>query len=125
MTVYLVRYLRILSNITDDCFIETEELRHTSHGITDSKELLIHVEPIIISISSSMTPVKASVDILREDISKYKGDCSLRLNAELEELEREYRKADDKQRRLKLEVKENEWSHEFQTLVSGLKSSLQ
>lgn len=72
-----------------------------------------------------MASVKASVDILREDISKYKGDCSLRLNAELEELEREYRKADDKQRRLKLEVKENEWSQEFQTLVSGLKSSIQ
>lgn len=71
------------------------------HGTTDGKELLIRVEPIIISISSSMAPIKTSIDSLREDISNYKGDDSLRLSAELEELEREYRKADDKQRRLK------------------------
>ena len=115
MTVHLVRYLLTLSNIIDDCFIETEELRHTLHGTTDGKELLIRVEPIIISISSSRAPIKTSIDSLREDISNYKGDDSLRLSAELEELEREYRKADDKQRRLKLEVKENEWSQEFQT----------
>lgn len=110
--------------MTDNYFIEIEELRHTSQGVTDTKELVVRVEPIIISISSSLASLKASIDSLRQDISDYKGDASSPLSAELEDLEGEYKKADDKQRRLKLEIKENEWLQEFKTLVSSITNSV-
>ncbi|KIR42337.1 hypothetical protein I307_00815 [Cryptococcus deuterogattii 99/473] len=106
--------LREVNTILDRIF-EIEELRHTSQGVTDTKELVVRVEPIIISISSSLASLKASIDSLRQDISDYKGDASSPLSAELEDLEGEYKKADDKQRRLKLEIKENEWLQEFKT----------
>lgn len=57
-------------------------------------------------------------------MSNYKGDASFRLSAELEDLEGEYKKADDKQRRLKLEIIENEWLQEFKTLVSSITNSV-
>lgn len=110
--------------MTDNHFAEIEELRHTSQGVTDTKELLVRIEPIIMSISSSLASLKASIDILRQDISNYKGDASFRLSAELEDLEGEYEKADDKQRQLKLEIKENEWLQEFKTLVSSITNSV-
>lgn len=110
--------------MADNHFTEIEELRHTSQGVADIKELLVRIEPTIISISSSLASLKASIDSLRQDISNYKGDSSFRLSAELEDLEGEYKKADDKQRRLKLEIKENEWLQEFKALVSGITDSV-
>lgn len=110
--------------MADNHFTEIEELRHASQGVTDNKELLVRIEPIVISISSSLASLKASIDSLRQDISNYKGDASFRLSVELEDLEGEYKKADDKQRRLKLEIKENQWLQEFKTLVSSITNSV-